>query len=384
RVVSFGRPRGDAARRLREDPGSLQGRDHLGRGEHLVARSRGRALSPSGGAGGGGGGDARRQVGRNALCLYRNKTRFEGDGEGNHRVLPSAPGEIQGAARGGVRRAAEDLDRQDPEIPAARKGEVRQRDRHLKETPVSAQPQDLEPVLRREDRDGICTLTLNRPKQMNLLTSEMLGALQDAFESLQNDSKARVVVLAAAGKGFCAGHDLKEIRSLGEQRKIAELFAQCSRMMMTISWLPQPVIAKVQGAAAAAGAQLVAQCDLAIASESAKFVTSGVSWGFFCSTPGVAIGRNLQRKHAMEWGLVNRVVAPDALDAEVQKMAELLAAKPAATLAAGKRAFYQQMDLQLGRAYELASEVISSSFAHPEGKEGMAAFIEKRKPDWKA
>jgi len=254
-------------------------------------------------------------------------------------------------------------------------------------------------VLRREDRDGICTLTLNRPKQMNLLTSEMLGALQDAFESLQNDSKARVVVLAAAGKGFCAGHDLKEIRSLGEQRKIAELFAQCSRMMMTISWLPQPVIAKVQGAAAAAGAQLVAQCDLAIASESAKFVTSGVSWGFFCSTPGVAIGRNLQRKHAMEmlltgepidarrameWGLVNRVVAPDALDAEVQKMAELLAAKPAATLAAGKRAFYQQMDLQLGRAYELASEVISSSFAHPEGKEGMAAFIEKRKPDWKA
>jgi enoyl-CoA hydratase/carnithine racemase len=234
---------------------------------------------------------------------------------------------------------------------------------------------------------------------MNLLTSEMLDALQAAFESLQDDSKARVVILAAAGKGFCAGHDLKEIRSLGEQAKIAELFAQCSRMMMTISWLPQPVIAKVQGAAAAAGAQLVAQCDLAIASEGAKFVTSGVSWGFFCSTPGVAIGRNLQRKHAMEmlltgepidakrameWGLVNRVVAADALDAEVLKMAQLLAAKPPATLAAGKRAFYQQMDLQLGRAYELASEVISSSFAHPEGKEGMAAFIEKRKPDWKA
>jgi enoyl-CoA hydratase/carnithine racemase len=257
----------------------------------------------------------------------------------------------------------------------------------------------LQPVLLREDRDGICTLTLNRPQQMNLLTSEMLEALQSAFESLQNDAKTRVVVLAATGKGFCAGHDLKEIRSLGEQPKIAELFARCSRMMMTISWLPQPVIAKVQGAAAAAGAQLVAQCDLAVAAETVKFVTSGVSWGFFCSTPGVAIGRNLQRKHAMEmlltgepidarrameWGLVNRVVAPEALDSEVLKLAQLLASKPPATLAAGKRAFYQQMDLQLGRAYDLASEVISASFAHPEGKEGMAAFIEKRKPDWKA
>ncbi|HEX2651153.1 MAG TPA: enoyl-CoA hydratase [Burkholderiales bacterium] len=264
---------------------------------------------------------------------------------------------------------------------------------------MSAQPQDLQPVLLREDRDGICTLTLNRPQQMNLLTSEMLEALQSAFESLQNDAKTRVVVLAATGKGFCAGHDLKEIRSLGEQPKIAELFARCSRMMMTISWLPQPVIAKVQGAAAAAGAQLVAQCDLAVAAETVKFVTSGVSWGFFCSTPGVAIGRNLQRKHAMEmlltgepidarrameWGLVNRVVAPEALDSEVLKLAQLLASKPPATLAAGKRAFYQQMDLQLGRAYDLASEVISASFAHPEGKEGMAAFIEKRKPDWKA
>jgi enoyl-CoA hydratase/carnithine racemase len=234
---------------------------------------------------------------------------------------------------------------------------------------------------------------------MNLLTGEMLSALQAAFESLQNDSGSRVVILAAAGKGFCAGHDLKEIRALGEQPKIAELFAQCSRMMMTISWLPQPVIAKVQGSAAAAGAQLVAQCDLAVASENAKFVTSGVSWGFFCSTPGVSIGRNLQRKHAMEmlltgepvdakraleWGLVNRVVAPEALDSEVLKLAQLLASKPPATLAAGKRAFYQQMDLQLGRAYELASQVISSSFAHEEGKEGMAAFIEKRKPSWKA
>jgi enoyl-CoA hydratase/carnithine racemase len=265
--------------------------------------------------------------------------------------------------------------------------------------PSVARPQDLQPPLLREDRDGIATLTLNRPQQMNLLTGEMLTALQAEFESLQNDPKTRVVILAAAGKGFCAGHDLKEIRALKDQPKIAELFAQCSRMMMTIPWLPQPVIAKVQGAAAAAGAQLVAQCDLAIASETAKFVTSGVSWGFFCSTPGVAIGRNLQRKHAMEmlltgepvdarraleWGLVNRVVPAAELDAETWKLAKVLSEKPPATLAAGKRAFYQQMDMPLGRAYELASEVISSSFAHEEGKEGMAAFIEKRKPDWKA
>jgi len=263
---------------------------------------------------------------------------------------------------------------------------------------MSAQPQDLQSPLLREDRDGITTLTLNRPQQMNLLTGEMLTALQAAFESLQSDSKARVVILSAAGKGFCAGHDLKEIRALGEQPKIAELFAQCSRMMMTIPWLPQPVIAKVQGAAAAAGAQLVAQCDLAVASENARFVTSGVSWGFFCSTPGVAIGRNLQRKHAMEmlltgepvdarraleWGLVNRVVAPEALDSEVLELAKILASKPPATLAAGKRAFYQQMDMPLRRAYDLASEVISSSFAHEEGKEGMSAFIEKRPPSWK-
>jgi enoyl-CoA hydratase/carnithine racemase len=166
-------------------------------------------------------------------------------------------------------------------------------------------------------------------------------------------------------------------------------------MMQTITVLPQPVIARVQGVAAAAGCQLVAQCDLAIASEAARFTTPGVSWGFFCSTPGVAVGRNLQRKHAMEmlltgepisaqraleWGLVNRVVPPEQLDAEVQKLAETIAAKPPATVAAGKRAFYQQMDLGLEQAYALASGVISASFAHEEGRAGMDAFIEKRPP----
>lgn len=263
---------------------------------------------------------------------------------------------------------------------------------------MSAVPQADQPLLLREDRDGICTLTLNRPQQMNLLTEEMLDALQAAFHEIARSKDIRVVILAASGKGYCAGHDLKEIRELREQPKIAELFAKCSALMMSIQGLPQPVIAKVQGAAAAAGAQLVAQCDLAVASAAAKFVTSGVSWGFFCSTPGVAIGRNLQRKRAMEmlltgepisaqraleWGLVNRVVAADALDSETLALAKTIASKPPATTAAGKRAFYLQMDMDLTRAYALAGEVIASSFAHDEGREGMAAFIEKRPPAWK-
>ncbi len=260
---------------------------------------------------------------------------------------------------------------------------------------MSAVPKSDQPVLLREDRDGICTLTFNRPQQMNLLTGEMLTALQEQFESVKNDSRIRVIVLAATGKGFSAGHDLKEIRALKELPKIEALFGQCSRMMQTIPLLPQPVIAKVQGVAAAAGCQLVAQCDLAVAAEGVKFVTSGVTWGFFCSTPGVAVGRNLQRKHAMEmlltgepidaqraleWGLVNKVVPAGELDQAVEQLAKTIAAKPPATVAAGKRAFYQQMDLGLEQAYALASGVISASFAHEEGRAGMEAFIEKRPP----
>jgi enoyl-CoA hydratase/carnithine racemase len=259
---------------------------------------------------------------------------------------------------------------------------------------MSARPESTDAILLREERDGVCTLTLNRPSQMNLLTSEMLAALQDAFHSIAR-SDVRVVVLAGAGKGFCAGHDLKEIKALKELPKIEALFKQCSRMMQAIPQLPQPVIAKVQGAAAAAGCQLVAQCDLAIAADVAKFVTSGVNWGFFCSTPGVAVGRNLSRKHAMEmlltgepigaqkaleWGLVNRVVPAVELDAAVAELAGKLAEKPPATVAAGKRAFYQQMDLGLAKAYELASGVIAASFAHDEGRQGMDAFLDKRPP----
>ena len=260
---------------------------------------------------------------------------------------------------------------------------------------MSAVPQADQPLLLREERDGVCTLTLNRPQQMNLLTSAMLSALQDAFNQISNDNAIRVVILAANGKGFCAGHDLKEIRALKELPRIEALFGQCSRMMQSVAALPQPVIARVQGAAAAAGCQLVAQCDLAVASEAAKFTTPGVTWGFFCSTPGVAVGRNLQRKHALEmlltgdlvdsrkalaWGLVNKVVPPQELEAATLELARKIAAKPPATVAAGKRAFYQQMDLGLEQAYVLASGVIASSFAHEEGREGMDAFIDKRPP----
>src|SRR5688572_25733867 len=252
---------------------------------------------------------------------------------------------------------------------------------------MSAVPQTEQPVLLREDRDGICTLTMNRPQQMNLLTGDMLSALQQASDLLKDDKQTRVIVLAATGRGFSAGHDLKEVKALKELPKIEALFGQCSRMMQTIPMLPQPVIAKVQGAAAAAGCQLVAQCDLAVAADTAKFVTSGVTWGFFCSTPGVAVGRNLQRKHALEmlltgepidaakaleWGLVNKVVPADQLDSEVRKLASLIAAKPPQTTQAGKRAFYQQMDLGLEQAYALASGVIAAAFAHEEGQIGRA------------
>jgi len=262
---------------------------------------------------------------------------------------------------------------------------------------MSAVPETVEPILRRDDTDGVVTLTLNRPQQFNLLTTEMIDALQAAFDSIAEDERVRVVVLAAAGKGFCAGHDLKEIRALGAQPRIEAMFRRCSRMMVAMTRLPQPVIARVQGAAAAAGCQLVAQCDLAVAVETAKFATPGVSWGFFCSTPGVALARNLPRKRAMEmlltgdmidartaleWGLINRVVPAEKLDAEVQHLAEQIRSKPRATVAAGKRAFYEQLEAGLERAYERASHVIANSFAHEEGREGMDAFIDKRKPRW--
>ena len=223
---------------------------------------------------------------------------------------------------------------------------------------MSAIPQHGPSILLREDRGGVCTLTMNRPLQMNLLTTEMLEALQKAFDSLMDDGSIRVIILAAAGKGFCAGHDLKELRALKELPRIEELFDRCSRMMQTITALPQPVIARVQGAAAAAGCQLVAQCDLAVASAAAKFTTPGVTWGFFCSTPGVAVGRNVSRKRAMEmlltgdmvdahqaldWGLVNRVVPADELADATRALAEQIASASPLVVGIGKQAFYRQL-----------------------------------------
>src|SRR5207237_8885114 len=297
---------------------------------------------------------ARRGVWRGAVRLRGGQGGRQGHRAGDDRVLPRPARALQGAARGDLRRAAEDLDRQDPEVRAARQGEIDQRDRHM-----SANPRTDESILLREDRDGVCTLTLNRPAQMNLLTTEMLEALQEAFDAIAGDRRARVVVLAANGKGFCAGHDVKEIRALKELPKIEALFAKCSRMMQTITVLPQPVIARVQGVAAAAGCQRVAQCDLAVASEAARFTTPGATWGFFCTTPGVAVGRNISRKRAMEmlltgeqidaakaleWGLVNRVVPAASLAAETEKFAREHAEKPPAQRAADNRASYQQTD----------------------------------------
>jgi enoyl-CoA hydratase/carnithine racemase len=245
-------------------------------------------------------------------------------------------------------------------------------------------------VLVREDGPAV-RVTLNRPDKRNALSYELMEELIGALRSVGD---ARAVVIEANGPAFSAGHDLSEMIDR-DVPFFQRLFERCTELMELIHKLPQPVIAKVHGPAAAAGCQLVAQCDLAIAAEGTKFVTSGVNWGFFCSTPGVAVGRNLQRKHAMEmlltgepisaqraleWGLVNRVVAPEKLDEEVLKLAQNLAAKPPATVAAGKRAFYQQMDLGLEQAYKLASGVIAASFAHEEGRAGMDAFIEKRPP----
>lgn len=262
---------------------------------------------------------------------------------------------------------------------------------------MSAVPKSDPPLLLREDRDGICTLTMNRPQQMNLLTSEMLAALQAAFDSLKNERQARVVILAAAGKGFCAGHDLKEIRDLGELSKIEQLFAQCSRMMQTITALPQPVIARVQGTATAAGCQLVAMCDLAVAGASARFAVSGINFGLFCSTPGVALARNVPRKQALEmlltgdfidaataldYGLINRMVPDSDLDDAIAALAARISAKPAISIARGKRLFYAQAEQGIAAALALAEQVMADNMMDAEAQEGFRAFIEKRRPSW--
>jgi enoyl-CoA hydratase/carnithine racemase len=262
---------------------------------------------------------------------------------------------------------------------------------------MSAPANQVETQLLVDDADGIATVTLNRPGQFNALSSAVISELQSAFDRIAADPGVRVVVLAASGRGFCAGHDLKEIRAMAGVPEVESLFARCSRMMLTITRLPQPVIAKVHGIATAAGCQLVATCDLAVASESATFATPGVNIGAFCSTPGVALGRAVGRKHAMEMlltgapinaarayeiGLVNRVVPAETLDAEVSAMARLIAARSSSAIASGKEVFYRQLELPLDEAYALAGHAIACDFFTEVGQEGVDAFLGKRAPRW--
>ena len=245
--------------------------------------------------------------------------------------------------------------------------------------------------------EGIATVTLNRPAQFNALSSALIDELQSTLDAIAANPDIRVVIVSARGRGFCAGHDLKEIRAMRDVAEVEALFARCSRMMMTLPRLPQPAIAKVHGLATAAGCQLVAMCDLAVASTAATFATPGVNIGAFCSTPSVALGRAVGRKQAMEMlltgapisadrafvlGLVNRVVSPEALDAEVNALATLIASKSSAAIASGKQVFYRQLEMPLGQAYEVAGHSIACDFFTDDGKEGVEAFLGKRAARW--
>ncbi|MGB8338241.1 MAG: enoyl-CoA hydratase [Burkholderiales bacterium] len=252
-------------------------------------------------------------------------------------------------------------------------------------------------VLLRNDQAGVATLTLNRPKQYNALSDALLDALSRELNQIADDNSIRVVVIAGAGKAFCAGHDLKEMRAKYDLTSSEALFRKCSDLMINITRLPQPAIAKVHGMATAAGCQLVAQCDLAVCSDNATFATSGVNLGLFCSTPGVALARNLPRKQALEMlltgdfidaqtalqrGLVNRVTPLETLDQVVGEVTRSIMAKPANVIALGKKLFYEQMETGLQQAYEKASMTMACNFMLAEAAEGVDAFMQKRKPEW--
>ena len=262
---------------------------------------------------------------------------------------------------------------------------------------AAAKPTPEESILLRDDAGGVATLTLNRPEARNALTAALLDAVQAEFDAIATDKSVRVVVIAANGPAFCAGHDMKEIRANPGLANYQALFAQSSRLMKSITHLPQPVIAKVHAAATAAGCQLVATCDLVVAATTASFATPGVNIGLFCSTPMVALSRAVGRKQAMEMlltgefvdaekarqmGLVNRVVAPDHLDGEVAGLAALLASKSPLTLAIGKEAFYRQADLDLDAAYACGAEAMARNMTARDAEEGIDAFLEKRPPKW--
>jgi enoyl-CoA hydratase/carnithine racemase len=262
------------------------------------------------------------------------------------------------------------------------------------------QPAGGAPLVTRRDDGGVVTLTLNRGDRFNPLSTEMIAALEAQLDAVGAERSARAVVLAGAGRGFCAGHDLKEMRAHSDdkawQRK---LFDDCSRMMVKLTEIPQPVIARVHGIATAAGCQLVSMCDLAVASEEARFALPGVNIGVFCSTPAVGVARNIGRKRSMEmlltgemfdartalgWGLVNRVVPAADLDAEVAKFTGIILARSGKVVATGKRAFYRQIDQPLAGAYALTGETMACSALEPDAAEGIDAFLGKRPARWPA
>jgi enoyl-CoA hydratase/carnithine racemase len=254
-----------------------------------------------------------------------------------------------------------------------------------------------EPFVLRTDAGGVATLTLNRPALFNALSRDMLAALQAALDAIAADASVRVVVIAGAGKAFCAGHDLKEMRANPAREFQQALFDQCSRMMLTLTRLPQPVIARVHGIATAAGCQLVSMCDLAVAAAEARFAVSGVNLGLFCSTPSVGLARNVGRKAAMEMlltggfidaeeararGLVNRVVPAAELDAAIGWLAEAILSKTPVAIRMGKEMFYRQLDMGLEQAYAYAGQVMADNMMSCDAQEGIDAFIAKRSPAW--
>jgi enoyl-CoA hydratase/carnithine racemase len=256
-----------------------------------------------------------------------------------------------------------------------------------------------EPFVVTTVENGVATLTLNRPQRFNPLSSQMIVAIQAELGVIANDASVRVVILAAEGKGFCAGHDLKEMRAHTEDKGWQQgLFDACSRMMIALTEIPQPVIARVQGIATAAGCQLVSMCDLAVAADTATFAMPGVNIGVFCSTPAVGVVRNVGRKHAMEmlltgepidaataqsWGLVNRVVPSSRLDAEIRRFTDIILSRSSATIRFGKQAFYRQIDHPLAAAYDIASEVMACNLLLDDAAEGIDAFLQKRPASWR-
>lgn len=254
------------------------------------------------------------------------------------------------------------------------------------------------PVLVARDARGVVTLTLNRPDTFNALSEAMLSALQQALDALVADDSVRVVVLASTGKAFCAGHDLKEMRRSPSLDYYQTLFEQCGRVMMAIQGLTVPVIARVQGVATAAGCQLVAMCDLAVAVSTARFAVSGVNLGLFCATPSVALSRNLGRKAAFEMlvtgefidaqqaltqGLINRVTDSESLDAEVAQLVNNILTKPRVALALGKALFYRQLEQGIEAAYADAAQTMACNMMDESALEGVQAFIDKRAPEWR-